>query len=86
MQLRDRGKLSLDDKVTRRVPELRQVSEGVTIMGHTGSQAGFRAFMYFDPVKRTAVLVAFNTTMQRSTPGARAAQRAMTEAALGLLK
>jgi CubicO group peptidase (beta-lactamase class C family) len=60
--------------------------EGVTIMGHTGSQAGFRAFMYFDPVKRTAVLVAFNTTMARSTPGARAAQRAMTEAALGLLK
>jgi len=60
--------------------------EGVTIMGHTGSQAGFRAFMYFDPVKRTAVLVAFNTAMGRSTPGARAAQRAMTEAALGLLK
>lgn len=42
--------------------------------------------MYFDPMKRTAVLVAFNTTMQRSTPGARAAQRAMIEAALGLLK
>ena len=60
--------------------------EGVTIMGHTGSQAGFRAFMYFDPAKKTAVLVAFNTTMERSTPGARAAQRAMTEAALGLLK
>jgi CubicO group peptidase (beta-lactamase class C family) len=60
--------------------------EGATIMGHTGSQAGFRAFMYFDPAKRTAVLVAFNTTMRGSTPGARAAQRAMTEAALGLLK
>ena len=60
--------------------------EGVTVMGHTGSQAGFRAFMYFDPAKRTAVLVAFNTTMRGSTPGARAAQRAMTEAALGLIK
>ena len=60
--------------------------EGVTVMGHTGSQAGFRAFMYFDPAKRTAILVAFNTTMRGSTPGARAAQRAMTEAALGLLK
>ena len=60
--------------------------DGVTILGHTGSQAGFRAFMYFDPVKRTAVLVAFNTTAGRSTPGARAAQKAMTEAALGLLK
>ncbi|HUQ83092.1 MAG TPA: serine hydrolase domain-containing protein [Gemmatimonadaceae bacterium] len=60
--------------------------DGVTYMGHTGSQAGFRAFMYFDAGKKTAVLVAFNTTMQRSTPGARAAQKAMTDAALGLLK
>jgi len=60
--------------------------DGVKILGHTGSQAGFRAFMYFDPVKRTAVLVAFNTTADRSTPGAREAQKAMTEAALGLLK
>jgi CubicO group peptidase (beta-lactamase class C family) len=59
---------------------------GVTIMGHTGSQAGFRAFMYFDPVRRTAVVVAFNTTAHRSTPGARAAQQAMTDAALALLK
>jgi hypothetical protein len=42
--------------------------------------------MYFDPVKRTAVLVAFNTTAGRSSAGARAAQKAMTEAALGLLK
>jgi CubicO group peptidase (beta-lactamase class C family) len=60
--------------------------DGVTYLGHTGSQAGFRAFMYFDPTKRTAVLVAFNTTMSRSTPGARSAQQAMTQAALGLLK
>ena len=59
---------------------------GVTYLGHTGSQAGFRAFMYFDPAKRTAVVVAFNTTMRRSTAGARAAQTAMTEAAIGLLK
>jgi CubicO group peptidase (beta-lactamase class C family) len=60
--------------------------DGVTVLGHTGSQAGFRSFMYFDPVKRTAVLVAFNTTANRSTQGARAAQKAMTDAALGLLK
>jgi CubicO group peptidase (beta-lactamase class C family) len=58
----------------------------VTILGHTGSQAGFHCFMYFDPVKRTAVLVVFNTAAERSSPGARAAQKAMTEAALGLLK
>ena len=43
--------------------------------------------MYFDPVKRTAVLVAFNTTIgTKHARGARAAQKAMTEAALGLLK
>ena len=60
--------------------------DGVTYLGHTGSQAGFRAFMYFDPAKRTAVVVAFNTTTRRSTAGARAAQTAMMEAAIGLLK
>jgi CubicO group peptidase (beta-lactamase class C family) len=53
----------------------------VTILGHTGSQAGFRCFTYFDPVKRTAVLVVFNTTAERSSPAARAAQKTMTEAA-----
>ena len=60
--------------------------DGVTYIGHTGSQAGFRAFMYFDPTKRTAVLVAFNTTMRRPSAGARAAQQTMTQAALGLLR
>jgi CubicO group peptidase (beta-lactamase class C family) len=58
----------------------------VTILGHTGSQAGFRCFTYFDPVKRTAVLVVFNTSAQRSSAGAREAQKTMTQAALGLLK
>jgi CubicO group peptidase (beta-lactamase class C family) len=60
--------------------------DGATYLGHTGSQAGFRAFMYFDPTTRTAVLVAFNTTMRRPSAGARAAQQAMTNAALGLLR
>jgi CubicO group peptidase (beta-lactamase class C family) len=60
--------------------------DGVTYMGHTGSQAGFRAFMYFDPTKHTAILVAFNTTKQRSTRGARDAQKAMMDAAFALLK
>ncbi|MDH3456619.1 MAG: beta-lactamase family protein [Gemmatimonadota bacterium] len=30
-------------------------------VGHTGSQAGFRAFLYIDPASRAAVLAAFNT-------------------------
>ena len=34
---------------------------GQRIVGHTGSQAGFRAFFYWNPESRTAVIAAFNT-------------------------
>jgi len=30
--------------------------------GHTGSQAGFHAFIYFNPQTSTAIVAAFNTT------------------------
>jgi CubicO group peptidase (beta-lactamase class C family) len=33
-----------------------------TIVGHTGSQAGFRAFIYWNPVTKEAVIAAFNTS------------------------
>jgi len=33
-----------------------------TFMGHTGSQAGFRAFVEFNPTRRKAVIAAFNTS------------------------
>ena len=33
-----------------------------TIVGHTGSQAGFRAFVYWNPVTKDAVIAAFNTS------------------------
>jgi CubicO group peptidase (beta-lactamase class C family) len=33
-----------------------------TFMGHTGSQAGFRAFVEFNPARRKAVIAAFNTS------------------------
>ena len=36
--------------------------EDLSVIGHTGSQAGFRAFFYFQPEKRTAIIAAFNTT------------------------
>jgi CubicO group peptidase (beta-lactamase class C family) len=32
------------------------------VLGHTGSQAGFRAFFFFSPRTRTGVIVAYNTT------------------------
>jgi CubicO group peptidase (beta-lactamase class C family) len=34
------------------------------IIGHTGSQAGFRSFFYFNPVSKAAVIAVFNTTNQ----------------------
>jgi CubicO group peptidase (beta-lactamase class C family) len=55
-----------------------------TLLGHTGSQAGFRSFLFFNPMTRTAVIAAFNTTNE-ATP-ARAAYTRMYEAALALLR
>ena len=54
-----------------------------TILGHTGSQAGFRSFLFFNPTTTSAIIAAFNTT--NDTP-ARAAYARMYEAALALLR
>jgi hypothetical protein len=55
-----------------------------TILGHTGSQAGFRSFLFFNPSTSAAVIAAFNTTNEDSP--ARAAYTRMYEAALALLR
>jgi CubicO group peptidase (beta-lactamase class C family) len=55
---------------------------GQRILGHTGSQAGFRSFYYFDPETQAGVIAVFNT----SNSAAPAPQRQMSAAALGLLK
>ena len=55
-----------------------------TILGHTGSQAGFRSFLYFNPATSTAVIAAFNTT--NSAAPASAAFTRMQTAALELLR
>ena len=57
---------------------------GQRVLGHTGSQAGFRSFLYFDPANRMAVLAAFNTT--NFVAPATGAQRRVQEAALQLLR
>lgn len=57
---------------------------GQRMLGHTGSQAGFRSFYYFDPETQTGVIAVFNTT-NVAAPAA-LIQRRMNEAALGLLK
>jgi len=58
--------------------------DGTRLLGHTGSQAGFRAFVYFNPVNRAAVIAAFNST--NSSSPANAAYRRLHEAALALLR
>ena len=57
---------------------------GQRILGHTGSQAGFRSFFYFDPKNGSAIIAAFNTT--NTAAPASAAQRRMQEAAFDLLR
>jgi len=56
---------------------------GHRILGHTGSQAGFRSFYYFDPAARTGVIAVFNTS--NSAAPASKLQRQLTDAALALL-
>ena len=55
---------------------------GKRIIGHTGSQAGFLAFLYFDPETKTGIIAAFNTN--NGTPGAHGFRSAVN-AALELL-
>jgi CubicO group peptidase (beta-lactamase class C family) len=52
------------------LPEFSQVGlgffsttvDGRRIVGHTGDQAGYRSFVYFDPERRTGLVMVFNTT------------------------
>jgi CubicO group peptidase (beta-lactamase class C family) len=39
------------------------------LIGHTGSQRGFRAFFYLEPASGTAVVAAFNTAAANEGPG-----------------
>jgi hypothetical protein len=59
---------------------------GRTIIGHTGSQAGFLAFLYFDPATGSGVVAAFNTASEAAGGPKPDAFRTIREAALGLLK
>jgi CubicO group peptidase (beta-lactamase class C family) len=40
--------------------------EGAPVIGHTGSQAGFRSFMYFDPRTRTGIIWSYNSANPRA--------------------
>ncbi len=54
-------------------------------VGHTGSQAGFRSFLYFDPTNRAAVLASFNTSNDVRPDASAADFRAIRDAALKLI-
>jgi CubicO group peptidase (beta-lactamase class C family) len=53
------------------------------LIGHTGSQRGFRAFFYLDPDRNEAVIAAWNTAPADERPGAHPDTRAIRE---GLLR
>ena len=55
-----------------------------TILGHTGSQAGSRSFIFLNPMSTSAVIAAFNSSNEAEP--ARAAYLRMYEAALALLR
>jgi CubicO group peptidase (beta-lactamase class C family) len=52
-----------------------------SVIGHTGSQAGFRAFFYFQPQRQTAVILVFNTANSTADERARSAFDDMIRAA-----
>jgi len=58
----------------------------VTLIGHTGSQAGFLAFMYLNPANKAAVVTAFNTASDLPPRGEPSAFQAIREAALKLIE
>ena len=60
--------------------------DAATIVGHTGSQAGFRAFYYWNPATRTAVIAAFNTSNEVAASQSGAGFRGVRDAAWVLLK
>ncbi|HXQ98742.1 MAG TPA: serine hydrolase domain-containing protein [Candidatus Limnocylindrales bacterium] len=57
-----------------------------TFIGHTGSQAGFLAFMYFNPANGNAVVAAFNTASDDESRKEKSAFEIVREAALKLIE
>lgn len=55
---------------------------GERLIGHTGSQRGFRAFFYLHPASGRAIIAAFNTAPAEERPGAHPDTRAIREGIL----
>jgi CubicO group peptidase (beta-lactamase class C family) len=59
---------------------------GATIVGHTGSQAGFRAYFYWNPATKVAVIAAFNTSNDVDSRRSGEGFRALRDVAWGMLR
>lgn len=58
-----------------------------TIVGHTGTQAGYEGFLHFDPARHTGFVMVFNTTTDGDVEGRDAARfGAMMRSAYELLR
>ncbi len=60
-------------------------SEGGGLVGHTGEQAGFRSFLFFNPRTSSAVIAGFNTTNEARPEASAAGWAALKRTARGLL-
>ena len=56
------------------------------IIGHTGSQAGFRSFLYFNPRTKRGVISVYNTSSMFPLPGGGALLNALNEAVFRYLE
>lgn len=59
---------------------------GRRFIGHTGSQAGFRAFVYVDPDRRTAIVGVVNTDSESGQPAYQQGFQATVKAGLDVLR
>ena len=60
--------------------------EGRPVIGHTGSQAGFRSFMYFDAERKAAIVWSYNTANRRAEQPAGWARGGLIEKAFRVLR
>jgi CubicO group peptidase (beta-lactamase class C family) len=61
-------------------------SEGTSVVGHTGEQAGFRSFLYVNPQTGTAIIGALNTVNEARGDQSAAGWAKLTRQARGVIK
>jgi hypothetical protein len=60
--------------------------DGTTFVGHTGSQAGFRAFLFFNPLTGAGVIAAINTDSDLPSGDESATVQRIRDRALELIR